>query len=101
MKKIFLSVLFVFFSVPALAFTECTVDIKKIYAGDNGAIYVIYQNDAGFNIAPDDPNLKNALTLATSALMNGNQLVVRYKSDNVSCATGKLGDFGGLWLLKK
>ena len=102
MKKILLGLLGAFaLSSQAFAYTECTVNITRIFSGDDGAIWVIYQEGGYFNIYKDDPNQKNSFTLATAALMAGNQIIVRFKSDNVPCAVGKSGDFAGLWLLKK
>lgn len=85
----------------AFSYTECVVTPNKIFAGDDGAIWVTYQEGGYFNIYKDDPNQKNALTLVTAALMGGNKLAVRFKSDNVPCNQGKSADFGGVWLLAK
>lgn len=101
MKKTFLAAVFLLMSASTLAFTECPAEIKKIYAGDDGIISIGYMNGGYFNIAADDPNLKNALALATTALANGNQVIVRFKTDNVDCTKGVLSGFQGLFLLKK
>lgn len=101
MKKLLLAGLFSLVSTSTLAYTECPIDIKSIYAGDAGAIYISYVNGGYFNIAADDPNLKSALALATTALVSGNPVYVRFKANNVDCSKGVLGDFQGLFLLKK
>ncbi len=101
MKKIVFGLIVLISSMSAFSYTECPINIQSIYAGDNGSIYITYENGGFFNIEPSDPNLKSALTLATAALMGGNQLVVRFSSNDVNCAAGKIGDFQGLFLLKK
>lgn len=102
MKKIILGLMLLCcLSSIANAETECVITISKIFAGDDGAIWVNYDEGGFFNIYKDDPNLKNSLTLITAALMGGNKMIVRFKSDNVSCNQGKTSDFGGIWLLRK
>lgn len=102
MKKIILGLILACgFSSTANAYTECIITINKIFSGDDGAIWATYDEGGVFNIYKDDPNLKNSLTLMTAALMGGNKMVVRFKTDNVQCNQGKTADFGGIWLLKK
>lgn len=88
-------------STNTFAYKECIVTPTKIFAGDDGAIWVTYKEGGYFNIYKDDPNQKNALTLVTAALMGGNKLSVRFKSDDVICEVGKSRDFAGVWLLAK
>lgn len=100
MKKI-AALLGLFFGVAgnALAYIECPLTLGSIYAGDNGSIWATTVENTTFMIAPDNPNLKNALTLMTAALMGGNKVSVRFSSAT-ECGGTKY-DFAGIWLLRK
>jgi|GEM_PF-4608592 len=84
----------------AQAYVECPLTLASIYAGDNGAIWATSAENTTFMIRPEDPNLKNALTLMTAALMGGNKVSVRFSSAT-ECGGGVKYDFAGIWLLKK
>lgn len=83
----------------AQAYIECPLTLASIYAGDNGSIWATTVENTTFVIAPDNPNLKNALTLMTAALMGGNKVNVRFSSAT-ECSGTKV-DFVGIWLLRK
>lgn len=83
----------------AQAYIECPLTLASIYAGDNGSIWATTVENTVFVIAPDNPNLKNALTLMTAALMGGNKVNVRFSSAT-ECSGTKV-DFVGVWLLRK
>lgn len=100
MKKIAASLGLIFgITANAQAYIECPVTLASIYAGDNGAIWATTVENTTFVIAPDNPNLKNALTLMTAALMGGNKVSVRFSS--ATDCNGTKYDFAGIWLLKK
>lgn len=100
MKKIVASLGLIFgIAANAQAYIECPLTLGSIYAGDNGAIWVTTLENTTFMIRADDPNLKNALTLMTAALMGGNKVSVRFSS-TTDC-TGIKSDFAGIWLLRK
>lgn len=83
----------------AQAYIECPITLTSIYAGDNGMIWATSLENTTFMIRPDDPNLKNALTLMTAALMGGNKVSVRFSS--ATECSGTKYDFAGVWLLRK
>lgn len=83
----------------AQAYVECPLTLASIYAGDNGSIWATSLENTTFMIGPDNPNLKNALTLMTAALMGGNKVSVRFSS--AAECSGIKYDFAGVWLLKK
>lgn len=83
----------------AQAYVECPLTLTSIYAGDNGSVWATSLENTTFMIRPDDPNLKNALTLMTAALMGGNKVSVRFSS--ATDCNGTKYDFAGVWLLRK
>lgn len=87
-------------SAPALAYTECNETVTKIWAGDGGMIWIYYNDGGAAIITGSDPNREAAISLATTALVTGRQIVVRYNASGVSCTTAGVNDFAGLFLLK-
>lgn len=83
----------------AQAYIECPLTLGSIYAGDNGTIWATSVENTTFMMRADDPNLKNALTLMTAALMGGNKVSVRFSS--ATDCVGTKYDFAGIWLLRK
>lgn len=86
------------FSTPAHAVTECQSTIRTIWAGDGGHIWITLNTDGAAVISPNDPNREAILALATSALLAGRQVRVRYMADNVNCNAVRT-DVVGMYLL--
>lgn len=97
--KNFIFVALSFLSCLAHAYTDCTVTIDKIYAGDGGVIYISYEG-GGSVVVLNNSDQKNALSLAMSAFAMNKRVAVRYNSNNVSCTTNLVNDFAGLSILK-
>lgn len=100
MKKILLIIILALTWINSVqAYTECTVNIHRIWAGDNGYIFIIYQGGGSVMIPPAHPDQKNVLALATAAFMANRQIIVRYNADSVSCAAEGVNDLRGIYLL--
>jgi len=85
---------------PGLAYTECTETVAKIWAGDGGMVWIYYTDGGAAIIASSDPNREAAISLATTALVTGRQVVVRYNTTGVACTIAGVNDFAGIFLLK-
>jgi hypothetical protein len=70
----------------ASAYTECAVTPVSVFAGDEGAFYVVYSNGGSAVIVASDPDFKQTVALITTAIVADKQLDVRYSSDGVSCS---------------
>ena len=82
---------------PALAAThECGSKINKIFAGDEGHIWLYFQSGISARINPTDPDQKNILTLATSALLADKPVIVRYDTTlgSAVCNPASGADYG-------
>lgn len=86
------------FPIYSLAATECTVKVIRIFSGDEGYVWLFYQNGGSAYLLPSDPDLKNTLALATVALTTGNSVAVRYLADGVACTSSGRSDFVGMHL---
>jgi hypothetical protein len=82
----------------AWAYTECTVALTKVYAGDDGYVWLNYSNSGSAYVPPGDPDVKGTLALATAALMSGRSITVRYAANGVSCNAVNRGDVSGIFL---
>jgi len=98
--KVILGSVFLLGTVQASAFTECTVNLSSIYAGDNGYIWLTYDNGGSGYVLVNDLDLKNILALGTTALIAGKAVVVRYDANAVACNSSSRSDVAGIWLIK-
>jgi hypothetical protein len=84
---------------PSFAYTQCTGHITEIYTGDGGTVWVVMDNTVQWYVGPTDPNVKNILSSATTALALGNAITVRFQADAVTCGSGAArGDVLGMYL---
>lgn len=84
----------------AQAVTECQSSVTRIWAGDAGHVWIFLNSGVAADIAPNDPNREAALTLATTAMVSGHQVILRFAADNVDC-TAQEGrtDFLGMYFI--
>jgi hypothetical protein len=72
---------------PAEAYTECQHTLLRIYACDQGYVWLYYSDGPGsVYILPSNPSLQSALAVAMTAFSTGRSVTVRYASDGVSCS---------------
>jgi hypothetical protein len=83
---------------PSLAYTECDVNLQKIFSGDDGYIWFHFTNGGSAMIVPTDPDKQAMTALATSALMGGHPMTIRYSADSVVCNSLGRSDVIGLYL---
>lgn len=84
----------------AHAVTECQSNVIRIWAGDGGMVWIFLTSGAAAVIAQNDPNREAALSLATTAMVSGHQVIIRFAADNVDCkASAGRTDFLGMYLL--
>jgi hypothetical protein len=90
------------FSVNCNAFTECTATIGRIYTGDDGYIWMVLDNGMLAYVIPTDPDTKNILAIATTALVTEKTVTIRLNADGIACngSAGVRSDVAGLWLWK-
>jgi len=83
----------------ASAYTECTINLARIYVGDDGYVWLHYTNGGSGYLLPADLDKVGTLSLATTALVAQRQMVVRYQADGVACNTASRSDLVGVYLL--
>lgn len=88
-------------SISASAETECPVKIYKVFSGDNGRVWLFYKAGGSAYLLADDPDLKSTLSLATSAAVAGNEVIIRYQADGVACTSEGRNDLVGFFLVAK
>ncbi|MEA1672968.1 hypothetical protein [Nitrospirillum sp. BR 11163] len=95
--KIFLATLVVLFSNNAFAYTECTVNVVRIWVG-SGDLYVHYAQGAA--VIPSSNTDRDALlALATTAFTTGRSITIRFQADRVDCTSaGARSDVWGIYL---
>lgn len=82
----------------AQAYTQCTVTLVKIWAGDGRTVWLHYTNGGAANIAASDANKVSVLSMAMTALVGGRTMTVRYSADGADCTTFGRTDFVGAYL---
>jgi len=85
----------------ASAFTHCTAKVTRIWAGDNGHVFINYvmtDNTQGAVVMiPTNPNREAVLSLAITAMTTSRNITARYTPDNASCS-GTHFDVEGVYL---
>lgn len=84
-------------SAPTHAYTQCSTRVHHIWVGDEGYVWIHLESGGAAVIGPADPDREATLSVATTALVAGRQVVVRYAADGVSC-TEVRSDFSGIYL---
>lgn len=83
----------------ASADTECTVNIARIWIGDDGYLWLWYTNGGSGYLQPGDPDREGTLSAGTTALVAQRQMIVRYQADGVACNATARSDLVGVYLL--
>ncbi|EGY01816.1 hypothetical protein AZA_71364 [Nitrospirillum viridazoti Y2] len=85
------------FPVSALAYTECNVNITRIWVG-SGDLYIHYAQGAA--VIPSSNTDKDALlALSTTAFTTGRSITIRFQADGVVCTSaGARSDVWGIYL---
>lgn len=84
-------------SSPALAYTQCSTKIRRIWVGDEGHVWLHLATGGAAVIRPADPDREATLSVATTALIADRPVVIRYAADGVSCTEVRF-DFSGMYL---
>ena len=79
------------------AYTECSVQISRVFSGDDGMIWMFYAQGGAAYLAANDPDKEATLTLAMTALVASRPVVVRYQANGVTC-TETRSDLIGFFL---
>jgi hypothetical protein len=83
----------------SFAYTQCTGHVVTIYTGDSGSLWVTMDDTVPWYLYVNDTNLKNILSSATTALVTGYSVTVRFQADGLTCAAGApRGDVLGMYL---
>ena len=86
-------------AAPAFAYTECTVTLTNIYAGDGGYVWLYYTNGGSAYVAPSNADKTSILSMAMTALVGTRQMIVRYTTDGAVCTSTSRSDLIGVHLL--
>ena len=81
----------------ALAVTECSVQVKSLFTGDEGSVWIFFTNGGGASITKADSDFEATTSFAVSALLASRPILVRYASDGVACSELR-NDLIGLYL---
>ncbi|SFJ58698.1 hypothetical protein [Caulobacter sp. UNC279MFTsu5.1] len=86
----------------ASAYTHCTATVTRIWAGDNGHVFIDYMTTTGNTagavvMTPTNPNREAVLSLAITAMTTSRKITARYTPDGASCA-GAHFDVEGVYL---
>lgn len=96
-KSLLAGLLFV--SVNALAITECpSQKIDRIYVGEDGQLWMIFEGDSSAYITKDDPDFENLYALVLAAHMANKPVSVRYSTSDSQCNLHNRNDVQGIWL---
>jgi hypothetical protein len=82
----------------ALAVTECPVNVKSLFTGDDGSLWIIYTNGGSGVITRADPDFETTTSFAMSALLASRPITVRYAASGVACTASGQHDLVGLYL---
>lgn len=83
----------------ANAYSECTVNISRVFSGDNGHVWVFFAQGGAAYLSPTDPDKEATLALAMTALVASRPVIVRYEADGVACnVISSRGDLTGFFL---
>jgi hypothetical protein len=83
----------------AFAVTECQVNVRNLFSGDGGSLWIFYTNGGSAIIYKTDPDFELTASFALSALLASRPVVVRYATDGVACAEASRSDLVGFFLL--
>ena len=84
-------------SAPAQAATECAVQVRRIFSGDEGRLWFVFTNGGSASLAANDADKEATLAMAISALLGTRTVTVRYAADGVACTAGDQSLIG-FWL---
>ncbi len=90
----------IFISASALSYTECTVKTSRLYIGDNGSLWMVFEGGGIAYMNKDDLDFDNTYALLLAAQMADKQVAVRFQESDVQCNTGTRSDITGVWLIK-
>lgn len=97
-----LPVLLLVFQSNSYATTECTAKLNSVWTGDDGLVWMQFENGLAAYVGATDPGTKNILAMATAALLAEKNLTIRFSADSVPCGSsaGIRSDVVGVWLQK-
>ena len=87
-------------SMPAFSYTECAAKTSRLYIGDNGSLWMVFESGGVANIRSSDVDFDKTYSMLLAAQMADKQVVIRYQDDNAQCGTGTRSDIVGVWLIK-
>lgn len=82
-------------ATPAHAFTECTYTIKRLFYGDAGQIYAVFNEQGAAYIAPTNLNKQAYLSMLLTAQTTRRPVIFRYNGS--AACTAEHDDVIGIW----
>lgn len=98
MKNILFLLLCALFSMTSYAYKSCEEEIKSIYVGDNGFLWVSFKTKGLANMPQTDVDFKSTLSVLLAAHMANRKVVMRYTSDSATCSETR-SDIRGVTIL--
>jgi len=95
--KIVITVLFSILCTKAIAHTECLEKINSLYVGDDGYLWMTFQDGGVANMKSTDIDFQNTLSLLLAAKLSDSNISIRYASDSATCSESR-SDIKGVWL---
>uniref|UniRef100_UPI0040566948 hypothetical protein n=1 Tax=Candidatus Electronema sp. TaxID=2698783 RepID=UPI0040566948 len=86
--------------INSIAVTECTGKVVKIWTGDNGVLWIFFDNGVNGYFPPTDSDTKNVLAVSSIALVTGKTVTIRFQADSLPCnsSTNSRNDIIGVYL---
>jgi len=81
-----------------LGYSECVVSVSRFYYGDNGYIWIDFNEGGAAVVAADDDNKQAYLSMLLTAKTTNRQLKVRYNHPGGSCTVTNT-DLIGIWFI--
>ncbi|MEC4729052.1 hypothetical protein HWQ46_26420 [Shewanella sp. D64] len=100
MKALVWLLLLFFISTSVFAYKECAAKTSRLYIGDNGSLWMVFESGGVANIRSNDVDFDRTYSMLLAAQMADKQVVIRYQDDSAQCGTGIRSDIVGVWLIK-
>ena len=94
----YLAVFCIIFSTPALAYTECTSTVAKMYSGDGGYIWFYFANGGSAYIRNSNPDFNMLVAFGMTALAGARMVTIRYLANDVVCSSVERSNVVGIFL---
>ncbi|MCP4746636.1 MAG: hypothetical protein GY874_10935 [Desulfobacteraceae bacterium] len=89
------------FSSPAFANTVCTKTVSSVTPTMYGTVWIHYEDGSSSHVLEDHATQKYIFSLATTAVVTGNPVLILYNETGCDCMDDGRTDVEGFRLLKE